>query len=169
MLLHLGESGHLITSEAIGEMMQSNPVVVRRTMAGLRDAGIVRSEKGHGGGWSLARPLADVTLGEVYDALGSPALFNVELREDAPGCLVERAVHRAVGAALAEASALLHTRLRAISLADLQADVLTLPRGAARAHASPSSSPSSLSSPSSSAADRRPARSRSGSPKRKYS
>jgi DNA-binding IscR family transcriptional regulator len=124
MLLHLGESGHLITSEAIGQMMQSNPVVVRRTMGGLRDAGIVRSEKGHGGGWSLAKALDRVTLGDVYDALGSPALFNVELREDAAGCLVERAVNRAVGQALAEASALVHARLRALTLADLQADLL---------------------------------------------
>jgi len=33
-------------------------------MAGLRRAGIVRSEKGHGGGWSLGRKLDDVTLAE---------------------------------------------------------------------------------------------------------
>jgi Rrf2 family protein len=144
MLLHLGESGHLITSEAIGQMMRSNPVVVRRTMAGLRKAGIVRSEKGHGGGWSLARALDRVTLGDVYDALGSPALFNVELREDAPGCLVERAVNRAVGQALEEASALVHARLRAVTLADLQADLLKLPlapASSARAHAPPTKPP----------------------------
>jgi len=59
-----------------------------------RNAGIVRSEKGHGGGWSLARPLEEVTFGDVYVALGKPALFSMGPRTENPGCLVEQAVNR---------------------------------------------------------------------------
>jgi len=123
VLLHMEELGRVITSEALGPMMGMNPVVVRRTIAGLRDAGIVRAEKGHGGGWSLARPLASVTLGDVYDALGSPSIFGIGPRDEQPRCLVEQAVNRALGQALDEAEALLLARLRCVSVADIATDV----------------------------------------------
>jgi len=119
VLLHMEEMGPVVTSEEIGRLMKANPVVVRRTMAGLRDAGIMHSEKGHGGGWSLARKLDSVTLGDVYDALGTPALFSIGPRHESPGCLVEQAVNRALGKVLGEAEALLRMQLRSISVAEL--------------------------------------------------
>jgi len=57
VLIHMDRHLTLATSEQIADMISTNPVVVRRIMAGLRDKGIVTSEKGHGGGWRLARPL----------------------------------------------------------------------------------------------------------------
>ena len=68
-LLHMADHGGPLTSAQLAQMMSTNPVVVRRTMAGLREAGLVRSEKGHGGGWELARDLNSVTLRDIYDAL----------------------------------------------------------------------------------------------------
>ena len=41
-LLHMAEQGRPMTSEELGHCMSTNPVVVRRTMAGLREAGFVR-------------------------------------------------------------------------------------------------------------------------------
>jgi DNA-binding IscR family transcriptional regulator len=121
ILLHMGEMEHVVTSEQLGPMLKMNPVLVRRTIAGLRDAGIVRSEKGHGGGWTLARGLEAVTLADVYDALGMPPLFSIGPREERPRCLLEQAVNRAVGSALEEAEALLLARLRNISVMELVA------------------------------------------------
>lgn len=123
VLVHMQELGRAITSDELGSMIEANPVVVRRTMAGLRDAGIVDSVKGHGGGWSLARSLDAVTLGDVYDALGAPGLFSIGPRDESPGCLVEQAVNRALGKALGEAEALVVAQFRSISVADLAADV----------------------------------------------
>jgi DNA-binding IscR family transcriptional regulator len=51
VLLHLAQAQAPLTSEALAGAMKTNPVVLRRLMAGLRDAGFVTSEKGHGGGW----------------------------------------------------------------------------------------------------------------------
>ena len=123
VLVHMNELDALVSSETLGPMLGINPVVLRRTMAGLRDAGIVRSEKGHGGGWSLARKLEDVTLADVYEALGTPAPFGIGPRIESPGCLVEQAVNRSLANALARAEALLVRELRSISLAELSADV----------------------------------------------
>lgn len=113
------DMGPVVTSEAMGRLLKANPVVVRRTMAGLRDAGILTSVKGHGGGWSLARTLDTVTLGDVYEALGAPALFSIGPHDESPGCLVEQAVNGALGEALDQAAALLLQHLRSTSVADL--------------------------------------------------
>ena len=76
-LLHMAERGEPLTSDELALCMRTNPVVVRRTMAGLRERGFVRSEKGHGGGWEIARPLDTITLRDVHDALGAPALLAI--------------------------------------------------------------------------------------------
>lgn len=122
LLLHMAERGGACTSEQLAGYMDTNPVVVRRTMAGLRDAGIVMSEKGHGGGWRLARELADISLAEVHLALGAPALFAFGNRNEQPRCLVEQAVNSALDDTLGEAEALMRARLSTISLKDIAED-----------------------------------------------
>ena len=122
VLLHLAEHDGPATSEALAKAMSTNPVVVRRVMAGLRDQGYVRSEKGHGGGWTLACDLAKVTLRDVYEALGSPALLAMGNRTESPGCLVEQAVNAALNQAFEDAEALLLARFGEVTLAMLSAD-----------------------------------------------
>jgi DNA-binding IscR family transcriptional regulator len=118
----MAEVGTPVTSEVMAKSMQTNPVVIRRIMAGLRDAGFVRSEKGHGGGWTVARDFATITLRDVYSALGSPELFAMGNRTDAPDCLVEQAVNAALNGAFEDAEALLLERFSAVTLAQLSAD-----------------------------------------------
>lgn len=122
VLLHIAEVDGPVTSEAMANAMQTNPVVIRRIMAGLRDAGFVRSEKGHGGGWTIARDLAAITLRDIYDALGKPAMFAIGHRTEAPGCLVEQAVNAALNSAFEDAKALLLDRFAGVTLAQLSAD-----------------------------------------------
>jgi DNA-binding IscR family transcriptional regulator len=122
VLMHMAEHKGPVTSEVLAKAMNTNPVVVRRIMAGLRDDGYVRSEKGHGGGWVLARDLSKITLRDIYDALGCPSLFAMGNRTEAPGCLVEQAVNAALDNAFHDAEALLLSRLGGVSLAMLSAD-----------------------------------------------
>ncbi len=123
LLIHMAGMDRPHTSEELGAKMELNPVVIRRTLAGLREAGFLRSEKGHGGGWALARPLAKISLGDVYDALGMPTVFAMGVRTESPGCVVERAVNRAMKAAFSDAEKVLMKRLHAVSLAEVAADV----------------------------------------------
>lgn len=125
VLLHMAEQPRPITSEALARAMSTNPVVIRRIMGGLRDRGYVHSEKGHGGGWTIACDLAAVTLRDIYDALGGPELLAMGNRTEAPGCLVEQAVNAALGETFDEAEALLLRRFGEISLAALSADFHT--------------------------------------------
>ncbi len=122
-LLHLAEHAETaMTSEELAGCAGTNPVVVRRTFAGLREAGIVASRKGRGGGWQLARPPSEVTLEQVQRALGERAVA-VEAGDGRPGCLVEGAVRNALDDAMAEAARVLDARLAQVTLADLAADV----------------------------------------------
>jgi Rrf2 family protein len=122
VLLHMAEQSGPATSETLAKAMSTNPVVIRRIMAGLREQGYVRSEKGHGGGWTLARDLAEITLRDIYDALGRPSLLAMGNRTETPGCLVEQAVNTALDKAFHDAEALLLARLGEVTLAALSAD-----------------------------------------------
>lgn len=119
VLLHMARHEGPMTSEAIGRMLGTNPVVVRRTMAGLRTAGYVRSEKGHGGGWSIAADLDAVSLLDVHRAVGGPRIFAIGSDRSNPDCAVEKAVNAAIEDTLREAEALLIARLGSVSLAQL--------------------------------------------------
>ncbi|MDQ1154916.1 Rrf2 family transcriptional regulator [Brevundimonas sp. SORGH_AS_0993] len=125
-LLHMAEyearQGSPMTSDQLATCLSTNPVVVRRIMAGLREQGLVASEKGHGGGWRLARPLDQVSLGQVNRALGEPGLIAETPAVEADGCLVEAAVNAALADTYAAARALLIARLDAVTLADLAED-----------------------------------------------
>lgn len=114
-----------MTSAELAVCMSTNPVVVRRTMAGLREAGFVRSEKGHGGGWEIACDLKKVTLKDVYDALGSPELLAMGVTLEGSHCLVEQAVNRSLTDAFKDAEALLVKRLDGVTLAKLADDFRT--------------------------------------------
>jgi Rrf2 family protein len=112
-----------LTSEELAACLHTHPVVIRRALAGLRGAGIVTSTKGHGGGWTLARPPAAISLREVYVALGERGVLAPAREPGIPGCLVEATVAEALDGFYAEAETLLLRRLGAISLADLSAGV----------------------------------------------
>lgn len=127
-----------LPSEALALIGPTNPVVVRRVLGLLRDAGLVTSAKGHAGGWRLARVAARITVADVYRALGEgldPAPGN---GPDNPAtCAIERALHRHWDVAVAEAEAALLDRLSKVTIADLSgsiADAITQ----AHRHGSPS-------------------------------
>ena len=123
ILVHMAASrDEAMTSEQLAGFVHTNAVVIRRAFAGLRDAGIVASVRGHGGGWHLARAPDTITLAEICSALGESLLpFGTE--PEAPGCLVEQAVIGALDEFRREAEKLLAEKLDRVSLADIAADV----------------------------------------------
>ena len=121
-LLHMAAQGKPMTSAELAVCMNTNAVVVRRTMAGLREAGFVQSVKGHGGGWTLACDLSKITLKDIYDALGAPTVLAIGIHLEHPSCLVEQAVNRALSPAFGEAERFLIDRLATVTLAQLAED-----------------------------------------------
>lgn len=116
VLIHMARHEKPATSEAIAQMLGTNPVVVRRTMALLKEQAYVSSVKGHHGGWTLAKPLADITLLDIHQALGGASIFAIGLSTDHPECLVEQAVNAALTDAFDAAQALLLEKLASVTL-----------------------------------------------------
>ncbi|WP_271460970.1 Rrf2 family transcriptional regulator [Pantoea leporis] len=124
-LIHLDRHVKRATSETMAKMLGTNAVVVRRMMSGLRDKGYVVSEKGHGGGWELRVGLTEISLLDVYQAIGAPALFSIGPAAEPSPCLVEHAVDAQLDQTLSEAEALLLKRFSQITVADISDDYLS--------------------------------------------
>jgi Rrf2 family protein len=120
VLLHLEHAQEPVTSEVLAQNMGTNPAVFRRTMAGLRQAGYVMSGKGHGGGWSLARALEQISLADIYNALGRPGLFAIGSRSQHPDCKIEQKVNKALADTMQQAEALLIQRFGEVTLDQLR-------------------------------------------------
>ncbi|WP_147114246.1 Rrf2 family transcriptional regulator [Tateyamaria sp. syn59] len=107
------------TSSDIAEHAGTNPVVVRRVLGKLREAGLLTSEKGHAGGWRLARQPQDITLADVYLALDERMVATGETSE-APACSVEHALHKRVSTVLEDIEASLVKRLSETSISEVR-------------------------------------------------
>lgn len=117
-----GNPGRVRTSAEIAGHAGTNPVVVRRVLGKLRDAGLLIAEKGHAGGWRLARGPGEITLADVYLALDERLMPTAE-SDAGPGCLVEDALYRRVTGVMEEIEQSLVEKLSATTLAEVRASV----------------------------------------------
>lgn len=128
VLLAIGEFSPTTraTSTFLGKSVNANPVVIRRSLGQLKDAGLVNVEMGAGGA-TLARPADEITLLDIYRAVESSEehLFNFHESPN-PECPVGRNVHAVLDGELAAAQQALEDRLAQTTLADLLARTDTL-------------------------------------------
>ena len=122
VLIHMIAQKGPLTSDTIATMLGTNPVVVRRTMASLRERGYVHSDKGHGGGWTLSARPEDISILDVYEALGEPPIFAFDTGRADASCLVEQGVEAALSKVTEDARELMLSRFSLVTLADLTRD-----------------------------------------------
>lgn len=79
--------GELITSEFIAGSINVNPVVVRREVKALREAGLVFARKGKVGGLSLAQDSVKIKMGDVYKLVNQENRLG-RLNHPNPDCMV---------------------------------------------------------------------------------
>jgi len=113
-----GEPDRVRTSFDIADHAGTNPVVVRRVLGKLREAGMLTSEKGHAGGWRLARKPQDISLADVYLALDERLVASDE-NSEAPACSLEHALHKRVSGVLEEIEQSLVRKLGETSISEV--------------------------------------------------
>lgn len=114
-----GDPDRTRTSSDIAEHAGTNPVVVRRVLGRLREAGLLTSEKGHAGGWRLARVPEAITLADVYLALDERIVASGE-DADTPACSVEHELHKRVSNVLQDIERSLVQKLGETSISEVR-------------------------------------------------
>lgn len=59
-----------VTSNVLAASIQANPVIIRTVLSKLKEAGIIDARQGSGG-YRLARPLEEISLYDIYQAVES--------------------------------------------------------------------------------------------------
>ncbi|GAB5447489.1 RrF2 family transcriptional regulator [Gymnodinialimonas sp.] len=114
-----GDPDRVRTSAEIAEHAGTNPVVVRRVLGRLRECGLLSSEKGHAGGWRLAKPAQSITLADVYLALDERLVSGSGTDAEPSDCSVETGLQARVAVVLEEIEESLVSKLRETSIADV--------------------------------------------------
>ena len=113
-----------VNSEFLAGSIGVNPVIVRTVISQLREAGIVQTQRGSSGA-ELSRRLDEITLYDVYKAVGSvdadEGLFHFHEQPN-PDCPVGRNIHKVLDRHLAEAQRALEDSLKTTTLADISSD-----------------------------------------------
>ena len=118
--------GHAsLTSAEVASSLANNPVQVRQSLGQLREAALVRvTGRGPGAGWQLARPADEITLFEVYDALGDPGPFALHAHDPNPECTVGSGIRPVLENIYDDVRAAMSQQLRATTIADVLEEIL---------------------------------------------
>lgn len=108
-----------LTSELIAGSVGTNPVVIRRQLALLREAKLVESKGARGGGWVLARKPEAIKLSQVRGALGTEATFRMHRNDPSPNCVVGQNVRRALAVVCEDAEKAVTRSLQTRTIKDL--------------------------------------------------
>lgn len=116
-------SGEEVSSSLIAVSVNTSSSFVRRVLAKLSKAGLVKTATGKGGACWLARPAREISLLEIYRAVGAPKAFAIHQYPAEKNCTVSCHIKSALGRVLNETQQALEQRLNRISLAQVIADL----------------------------------------------
>ncbi|MBG7697632.1 Rrf2 family transcriptional regulator [Streptomyces sp. MC1] len=114
----------VLTSEQVAASVNTNPVIIRRSLGDLRRAGLVEVRHGAGAGWSLAREPEGITLLEVYDAVDAQPPFGLHRTEPNPECPVGRGIRPALSGVYGRVEQVMRQELAETSIADVLRETL---------------------------------------------
>ena len=115
--------GEAVTSGKIAGSVNTSPSFVRRVLARLSRAGLVKTATGKAGACWLARNPKDITLLDVYRAVEAPRAFAIHDYPECATCPVSRRIKPALKVALGKAQNAMESGLAAIRIADVIADI----------------------------------------------
>ncbi|GAA2211428.1 Rrf2 family transcriptional regulator [Nonomuraea monospora] len=117
-----------LTSAEIADSLESNPVLVRRILGSLRDADLVRSTEGRGGGWSLARAPREITLYDAFAAVEPGPIISRHPHPPSASCEVGRNIQALLEVEFQDAERAMAERLAATTIAHLLGRVTDIER-----------------------------------------
>ncbi|MDE7478083.1 MAG: Rrf2 family transcriptional regulator [Lachnospiraceae bacterium] len=113
-----------ITSDFLSSSINVNPVIIRKILSQLKDAGLIEVKRGPGGA-VIAKPLNEITFFDVYqsvDCIEENTLFHFHENPNTD-CPVGRNIHNVLDDKLTRVQTAMEQELKSITLADLKSDL----------------------------------------------
>lgn len=113
-----------ITSDFLASSINVNPVIIRKILSQLKDAGLIEVKRGPGGA-AIAKPLDEITFFDVYqsvDCIEENTLFHFHENPN-PDCPVGKNIHRVLDDKLLRIQAAMEQELKSITLADMDTEL----------------------------------------------
>jgi Rrf2 family protein len=114
----------LVTSETLAESVDTNPVVIRRTMSHLRQHGLVDSRPGTNGGWLMTKPPEQTSLWEIYHAINHDCVLSIHTHPN-PECPIGGNIQASLTDVFGKAQNAMEMELRKFTIADILQDVIS--------------------------------------------
>ena len=118
-LIHAQPSG-VASSHLIAQSVQTNPVVIRRIEAMLKEAGLIDIKRGSGGG-RLCKPAETITLLDVYQAIRPTETIGLFKIHESPNlnCEVGANIENAISETLNQAQQAMEAVLEMVTIATI--------------------------------------------------
>lgn len=113
-----------ITSDFLASSIRVNPVIIRKILSQLRNAGLIEVARGTGGA-TAARPIDEITFYDVYlavDLLEGGELFHFHENPN-PDCPVGKNIHTALDDKLAQIQEAMEREMKKYTIADVAGDI----------------------------------------------
>ena len=108
-----------LKSEQVADSVNTNPVVIRRMLLELAEAGLVISQTGSLGGSKLANDPSKTTLLDVYEALECGGVFSLHRQPPSRDCPVGVNIETVLGDVLHEVDTAVEQVLEGITINDV--------------------------------------------------
>lgn len=116
-----------ITSDFLAGSINTNPVIIRKILTQLKNAGHITVARGTGG-IGLTRPLKEITFYDIYEAIEpieNGKLFNFHENPN-PKCPVGRNIHTLLDDKLKTIQFAMENEMKKYSVADLHTEMQEL-------------------------------------------
>lgn len=121
------KNDYKVTSDFLAGSTNVNPVIVRKILGQLKSAGLVEVARGSGGA-SIPRPLNEISLLDIYNAVGcieNGELFHFHENPNTD-CPVGKNIHVVLDDKLMRVQKAMETELSSITLEDIIRDTRKL-------------------------------------------
>lgn len=115
---------HKVTSDFLAGSTNINPVIIRKILGQLKNAGIVEVVRGSGGA-TILKPLKDITFLDIYKAVecvDNGELFHFHENPN-PACPVGGNIHSILDEKLERVQNAMEHELQSITLEDVKKDM----------------------------------------------
>ncbi|KFF27335.1 Rrf2 family transcriptional regulator [Chryseobacterium vrystaatense] len=82
-----------LTSEWMAGSINVNPVIVRKELSVLREAGLIASRQGKDGGSQLAKNAGEISISEIYRAVKNTEVLGKKNQNPNPACSVGKEIN----------------------------------------------------------------------------